>query len=573
MTDKKKDIRYILPTRVSIIILASLVLCMVGIYFYLSYKLDNASEKYTMSERFKTQTLALKANYEKFSDSPKERDFFFYESNKYTIEVYRDLKILFNYLESKNNSVPEISSRQNLNQLLLDFDASFEKIISLESTLGNKDFGIIESLNTAGDILLYKSKEATNNSIKQKIEELSKISGKFVSNREDSTQQYYLKLSSQLIEQLKPKQKEPATENKLNLLSAITDHRLKFTKCVDVIKTLGSSDESGLKSKQSKILAEILFLSKENLEIQHSNYQKTLGRNKLIFRMAALLFIAGLALIAYFYYKTFINYLLSLKKYIILLREGEISKFDIDETDKMQAGLNALHQVFENLENKNNHLKHIASGSLKSYNISYAPYDEIGQSILQVESMNIQARKEQEKEKKLKQKEDKRISGLNKFASILRENATNPVAMANHVITELIDFLQIQMGAFYIADFSGNDIIYKMITSYAYHEKKVINKDVVIGKGLIGTAARDKITLYYDNLPEDYLSIVTGFGQSSPKTMLIQPLISGENVPGVIELASLTKFSEDDLLFVKTLASDIASALQYMVIEQEQKLI
>ncbi|MEA2042759.1 MAG: hypothetical protein U9N85_09440, partial [Bacteroidota bacterium] len=76
MTDKKKDIRYILPTRVSIIILAALVLCMVGIHFYLSYKLDNASEKYVIAEKFKTQTLALKANYEKFSDSPKERDFF-----------------------------------------------------------------------------------------------------------------------------------------------------------------------------------------------------------------------------------------------------------------------------------------------------------------------------------------------------------------------------------------------------------------------------------------------------------------------------------------------------------------
>lgn len=66
-----------------------------------------------------------------------------------------------------------------------------------------------------------------------------------------------------------------------------------------------------------------------------------------------------------------------------------------------------------------------------------------------------------------------------------------------------------------------------------------------IGEGLNGQVVLNKKPIIISNIPEDYLTIISGLGNSKPKELLIIPIIREEIVIGVIELASFTKFNVD----------------------------
>jgi methyl-accepting chemotaxis protein len=60
------------------------------------------------------------------------------------------------------------------------------------------------------------------------------------------------------------------------------------------------------------------------------------------------------------------------------------------------------------------------------------------------------------------------------------------------------------------------------------------------GEGLIGQVAANGKTLYLDEVPEGYITIVSGLGTASPRYLLIVPMKKGEEVKGVLEIATFS---------------------------------
>jgi methyl-accepting chemotaxis protein len=81
------------------------------------------------------------------------------------------------------------------------------------------------------------------------------------------------------------------------------------------------------------------------------------------------------------------------------------------------------------------------------------------------------------------------------------------------------------------------------------------------GEGLVGQVAATGQTLYVDDVPEGYITILSGLGSSSPRYVLLAPVKSGDQVTGVIEIASFTKTSEDQRRFIQEAANLIGEKL------------
>ena len=88
-------------------------------------------------------------------------------------------------------------------------------------------------------------------------------------------------------------------------------------------------------------------------------------------------------------------------------------------------------------------------------------------------------------------------------------------------------------------------------------ESAVIKYEV--GEGLIGQAASNGNTLYVDDVPEGYVKIVSGLGESAPRNIIVLPVLFEEQVKGVIELASFEPFSPTHEVFLDQLMESIGS--------------
>jgi transcriptional regulator with GAF, ATPase, and Fis domain len=90
-------------------------------------------------------------------------------------------------------------------------------------------------------------------------------------------------------------------------------------------------------------------------------------------------------------------------------------------------------------------------------------------------------------------------------------------------------------------------------------ESTIINYE--FGEGLIGQAAAGGQSLYVDDVPEGYIKIVSGLGSASPKYLLIVPIKDGEQVLGVMEIASFASISEDQRKFTEESAQLVADKI------------
>ncbi len=150
--------------------------------------------------------------------------------------------------------------------------------------------------------------------------------------------------------------------------------------------------------------------------------------------------------------------------------------------------------------------------------------------------------------------------GHAKFGEILRNN-TDLEELAFNVIKELTNYVRGIQGGFYHLEEEDSEKYFRLVAFYAYGRKKYADKKVVWGKGLIGTAAMEKKTIHMMELPDGYVTVTSGLGQTNPNRLVVCPLISEGEIFGVLEIASLKEFNTDHLKFIEKVAESTASTI------------
>ncbi len=173
-----------------------------------------------------------------------------------------------------------------------------------------------------------------------------------------------------------------------------------------------------------------------------------------------------------------------------------------------------------------------------------------------------------------KEKEQNWISeGKDLISGILRMH-NNINELAYEVVVQLIKYVDIIQGAFYIYDEEEQKL--QNIATYAYNRRRYINQEFNVGEGLIGQCAYEKAFVYRTEIPEDYATITSGIlGDKKPCSILIVPLITEEKLQGVLEFASIKdQFPQLTIDFLKELGEIIARTLYNLRMNQKtEKLL
>ncbi len=572
MKQKIREIKNFPFKTVFVILLITGITSFLAIIFF-QFKLTKIKQEYLAASQLKIYAEELNTNFSEYLNSKREDAFFLYGYSNETEKIKSIIESLYS-LQKKykpEQRLAEVGILENTNriqELTTNFYSKFEKLILVEKNVGNENYGIIQSLNDANINLKIFELMLQDSLINFEISGLTKLTEIYKKNYSELTVNSYVELYNHLITKVKSLDITTLSGRKEELIKALDVHKTRFLSLSEAEVQIGRNFGEGIKAMCFEDLNEILQISKDyfNLIVKDFN-QRYDAIKRIIYLFVFTLIVIPLLLVFWLRNKVK-KRIKNINTLLQYLEEGEIENFDYNlETSSALPEINTVKQIFINLNKKNQHLKNIIAGHPSENKQQYELHDIMGQTITELETGVLKSLKERQTELKNKKIEEHRIKEMAKFAKILRKNTGQVNELAQAIISELVEFFNIQIGGFYIQDNSENPPVYRLIANYAYGKEKVIHKTIKHGVGLIGSAASDKTSFYYDDLPEYYLKIITGFGQMPPKSLYIQPLISGERVVGVLELASIEKFEPHQIEFIKSLSTDIAAALIYTVLK------
>jgi HAMP domain-containing protein/CheY-like chemotaxis protein/signal transduction histidine kinase len=135
-------------------------------------------------------------------------------------------------------------------------------------------------------------------------------------------------------------------------------------------------------------------------------------------------------------------------------------------------------------------------------------------------------------------------TNLAKFTRMM-QGQKNLANVSQMILSELAPVVGAAHGVFYIMDTpSQGEQTLKLAATYAYRERKHLNKQFRIGEGLVGQAAFEKDRILITNVPDDYVQINSGLGEAKPLNIIVLPIVFEGEVRAVMELASFNRFTE-----------------------------
>ncbi|AOZ93478.1 response regulator [Paenibacillus crassostreae] len=133
-------------------------------------------------------------------------------------------------------------------------------------------------------------------------------------------------------------------------------------------------------------------------------------------------------------------------------------------------------------------------------------------------------------------------SHTNKVTQLLR-GVNSLEQISQTFISEFTPVLGAHYGAVYI---QGEDKQPNRLFKYGTYAGSgdLSTKDYFdTGEGLLGQSAMDKNPICIEGVPNQYLSVQSALGESLPLSLMIYPILFEEELIGVVELASLGKFT------------------------------
>ncbi len=125
-----------------------------------------------------------------------------------------------------------------------------------------------------------------------------------------------------------------------------------------------------------------------------------------------------------------------------------------------------------------------------------------------------------------------------------REGVTN-------ALQSLCKQVEAGQGALYLTKESDGKRMVELSAGYALNRGESSVVSFEYGEGIIGQVAVSGQTLFIDDVPDGYITIISGLGTASPKFLLVVPVKNEECVTGVIEIASFKRLTEDQRKFVE----------------------
>ncbi len=248
------------------------------------------------------------------------------------------------------------------------------------------------------------------------------------------------------------------------------------------------------------------------------------------------------------------------------LAQGDIDKkmemtvHGHDEISTMRLALNSL---IEHLNGTSNFAIEIGKGNLDFQYDERSDADTLGNALIDMRENLKRAHNERFEREEIDRKNSWATGGAAKFADILRRYSDNLDELAYEIISQLVKYLDANQGGLFIltSDTKNNQRYIDLIGSYAYNRRKMLQKRIPYGVGLVGRCIQESETIIINRVPDEYVNITSGLGEGNPNRLIIVPLIFNSEVFGAIEIASFIEIEDYKIKFLERIGESIASTI------------
>jgi GAF domain-containing protein len=257
-----------------------------------------------------------------------------------------------------------------------------------------------------------------------------------------------------------------------------------------------------------------------------------------------------------------------LKKDVDTIANGDLVEIStIDSGDELGQMSNSMKNLVHGLKSKSDFALQIGTGRLDADFSPLSEQDVLGNSLVDMRQNLIKVAEDDKKR-------NWATEGLAKFGDILRGNNEGVEVLADNIISGLVKYVKANQGGLFIVnDTNSADLYLELIACYAWNKKKYLHMRVDEGEGLVGQAWQENDTVYITDVPQNYVRITSGLGDTNPNSILIVPLTVNEETFGVIEIASFNTFAQHEIEFLQKLAESIASTLSTAKTNERTKVL
>ncbi|MCK5877884.1 MAG: GAF domain-containing protein, partial [Candidatus Marithrix sp.] len=136
------------------------------------------------------------------------------------------------------------------------------------------------------------------------------------------------------------------------------------------------------------------------------------------------------------------------------------------------------------------------------------------------------------------------------------------VILTRNIITFLCEYVNSQVGLFYLLKKDEQQPYLQIVSSYAYTENNERPNKYLLGEGLVGQVALNKRVLAFSQTTEECPIIIrSGLANSMPYHLLLLPCLYENSVKGIIEIGTSKELSNIQHNFLEQVASNIAIAI------------
>jgi signal transduction histidine kinase/DNA-binding response OmpR family regulator/HAMP domain-containing protein len=153
-------------------------------------------------------------------------------------------------------------------------------------------------------------------------------------------------------------------------------------------------------------------------------------------------------------------------------------------------------------------------------------------------------------------------TNLAKFSRML-QGQKDRNTVGRHILSELAPVVGVQQALFYTMESvreeaPGAPPRLTLLASYAFGGAR---DSYDLGEGLVGQCAVERSRILLSSVPDDYVRIGSGLGNAPPKSIIVLPVLFEGQVKGVIELATLDRFSPTHEVFLDQLMETVGIVL------------
>jgi len=305
------------------------------------------------------------------------------------------------------------------------------------------------------------------------------------------------------------------------------------------------------------------------LSINKNKLSEIFGYNFYIYLIIGLIIIIiTIIIIVYFLNKTIkpLKMLISFAKKVSIgdfkCEDDDQNKNEIKRKDEIGELQKAFKEISASLLEITDVSESIAEGNFNKNIKIRSEGDILAKSINKMNQALIKAKEEEKQRIKDSDYSKWFTEGINEINKVLKIHHKDIFELTKNVTQSIVKFFNIALGGIFITKEDENKEIYlELISAYAYSDSKFIKKKFKVGESLVGACASEKRMVNLKKLPKGYLQVLSGLGEASPKHLLILPLLYENELMGVLELASLTTISDNEIKLLESISENIASNL------------